>query len=61
MLSREQYQRISIALEQSLKRTCELCRFAYAALNKWANSESGRLFLKAIEMEKKIRGENANR
>ncbi len=55
MLSKEQYQRISIELEQSLKRTCELYRSAFAALNKWMNSEMGKIFLKTIKVAK-IRG-----
>lgn len=56
MLSKEQYQRISIELEQSLKRTCELYRSAFAALSNWMNSESGRFFLKSLEVAKKNRG-----
>ncbi len=55
MLSKKAYQRISTAIEQSFEKACKLYRPAFAALSNWMNSKSGCAFLKALEVERKIK------
>lgn len=47
---------INAAIGGEFKRACELYKPAFAALSNWMNSESGRFFLKSLEVAKKNRG-----
>lgn len=55
MFSRKQYQRFLQLLSQEFANFYRKNEPFFTAVKKFANSESGRLFLKALEVERKIK------